>query len=290
MLHFLVNPASNGGSGEKVFAAAEQKLLASGVSYDVFRSSAKGEIAARARALTEAGEKELIAVGGDGTLNEVVCGLADPEGVILGLLPAGTGNDFADAAGIPVGAAALDLILNGEPLPTDYLECGVTRSINIAGMGIDVDIIERCERKKRGGARSKYFRSLLVSLLTFGAVTMEIETEGKKETRNALLAAICNGTTFGGGIPICPEAKLDDGKIDLVVIDCPKRWKYPYYLTLLKRGKILTRSFAHHILCDSVRIVPETRRNAQYDGELIQVDALEARIVSGKLKMYRGSK
>ncbi len=288
MLHLLVNPNSSRGMGEKVLAAAEERLRAEQVGYDVFRSSARGETERHVRALTEAGEGDLVVVGGDGTLNEVVRGLFDPSTVRLGLLPAGTGNDFAAAAHIPAGVAALDLILGGEPKYTDYLECGNGfRSINIAGLGIDVDILERCERKKHGGAKSKYFRSLLVSLLKFRAVEMEVEADGEKSTHRALLAAACNGNMFGGGIPICPPASLDDGKLDLVVVDCPNRIKVPYYLILLMKGKLLTRSFAHHIPCTEARILPRTGGNVQYDGELAPTGGLDVRVVSGKLKVYR---
>ncbi len=288
MLHLIVNPTSSKGQAEKILAEAEKKLQSEGVEYDVFRSTRRGEIAEHVRSLTEEGEHTLIAVGGDGTLNEVVRGISDPARVILGLIPAGTGNDFAATARIPEGAEAVDLILHSEPKFTDYLECGITRSINIAGLGIDVDILERCERKKHGGAKSKYYRSLLVSLMKYKAMKMKVVVDGEEREHSSLLAAVCNGTMFGGGIPICPPAVLDDGKLDLVIVDCPKRWKLPYYLTLLKKGKILTRSCSHHTLCSSVTIVPERKGNVQYDGELLPAEQLEARIVTDTLRMYRG--
>lgn len=288
MLHLIVNPNSSKGKAEKVLAEAEKKLQSEGVEYDVFRSTRRGEIAEHVRSLTEEGEQVLIAVGGDGTLNEVVRGIADPARTILGLIPAGTGNDFAATAGIPEGAEAVDLILHSEPKFTDYLECGNARSINIAGLGIDVDILERCERKKHGGAKSKYYRSLLVSLMKYKAMKMKVVVDGEEREHSSLLAAVCNGTMFGGGIPICPPAVLDDGKLDLVIVDCPKRWKLPYYLVLLKKGKILTRSCSHHTLCSSVTIVPERKGNVQYDGELFPAEKLEARIVTNTLRMYRG--
>ena len=229
-----------------------------------------------------------IAMGGDGTLNEVVCGISDPARTTLGLIPAGTGNDFATAAKIPFGLAALGLILRGEPKPTDYLECGGgMRSINIAGMGIDVAILRRCERM-RGSAKSKYFRSLLATLCTYRGVHMKIVADGVQTECKALIAAACNGSRFGGGIAICPPAALDDGKLDLVVIECPKRYKIPYDLVKLKGGKVLSLPPARHILCDAVEIVSAEECGTQFDGELRDSDKLSARVVRGGLRMYRG--
>lgn len=286
MLHFILNPKAHGGS-EELFATLDARLRTSGVPYTWFRAEKMGDIEEYVGAIG-AGET-VIAVGGDGTLNIVLRALQDPASVTLGLIPAGTGNDFAAAAGIPVGAAALDLILNGTPKYTDYLECGNgLRSMNIAGLGIDVDILERCERKKKNGKKASYFKSLLASLCKFKALKMLVTADGESTEYRALIAAACNGRQFGGGIPICPPAVIDDGKLDLVVIECPKRIKLPYYLVLLMKGKVLTRSVSHHILCEEVRIVPENAGSVQLDGELVPAGELDVRVVSGKLKMYRG--
>ena len=112
MLHLIVNP--NTKKSHKVLAAAENLLKERGAEYDVFRSEKKGDIRREVARLTEEGETTVVAVGGDGTLNEVLAGIVDPARTILGLIPAGTGNDFASAAHIPYGEKAV-----GSPnLPT----------------------------------------------------------------------------------------------------------------------------------------------------------------------------
>ena len=286
MLHIIANPNAKRGK-KSCLSAVEERLEARGAEYEFYFSERRGHAAELAAEISRAGEGVLVAMGGDGTLNEVVCGMQNFD-VPLGLIPAGTGNDFAEAAGIPYGAKAVGL-LDTAPKFTDFLECGNgRRSINIAGLGIDVDILERCEKKKHGSARSKYYRSLLAALLRYRGVDVEITADGKTETRHALIAAACNGTQFGGGIKFCPPAVLDDGKLDLVYVDQPARIKLPYYLTKLKAGKILSLAPAHHLLCEEVRIVPAKRGSVQYDGEIFPADELHARIVTGKLKMYRG--
>lgn len=289
MLNFIVNPGALRGKNRRLIEKIGERLRERGTEHRFFYSLKAGDAVKYAKSLTEAGETEIVAVGGDGTLNEVLCGLRDPSCVTLGLIPAGTGNDFAGAVHIPKGLKALDYILNGEPTAIDYIECGGgRRSINIAGLGIDVDILKRCARKKVGGRRGKYFASLLASLCTYRGLELEVAVHGETAHYNALLAVVCNGSQFGGGIPICPAAAADDGVLDLLVVDCPKRAKIPGELLQLMRGKMLTRPISHHILCDSAVIRPVRREVVQYDGELYEADALEATLVSGKLHMYRG--
>lgn len=290
MLNIIVNPQALRGKGKRLLEKIERRLKDEQVSYQILRSGRKGAIGEFARCLTQKGQRRLVAFGGDGTLNEMVTGLVDPEECEIGLIPAGTGNDFAASAGIPSGMAALELILNGEAKPTDYIQFDDgKRSINIAGLGIDVDILQRCARKKIGGRRSKYFFSLLASLCRYRKLRLGVTVNGEYKEYDALIAALCNGKQFGGGIPFCPEAVIDDGMMDLMVVDCPKRGKIPAELLKLMRGKILNLPITHHILCEEACIAAVPRENvtAQYDGELMECERLHAKLVSGKLKMFR---
>ena len=146
MFHLIAKPLK--GKRKKLLDETEAKLRAAGVEYDLTVTARKGEAGELAEGFSHEEDPTIVVVGGDGTLNDVVCHL-DPARCKLGLIPAGTGNDFAAAAKIPNGIAALDLILNGTPKQTDYIQFpGGIRSLNIAGIGIDVDILLRCERSK----------------------------------------------------------------------------------------------------------------------------------------------
>ena len=287
MLHLIVNP--NTKKSEKVLAEAEAVLKSRGAEYDVFRSAALGDIPREVARLTSEGETTVVAVGGDGTLNEVLRGIVNVENTVLGLIPAGTGNDFAAAAGIPYGAEAVGLLLDSPPKFTDFLDCGEgRRSLNIAGLGIDVDILERRERKKAEGKKMSYFSSLLRSLIKYKPVRMKIRADGVEKDYSVFIAAACNGSQFGGGIPICPPAVIDDGKIDLIAVDCPKKIVLPIYLLKLMRGKLHKNKIYHRVLCEEAEIYPEGTESVQLDGELFPATSLKVRLVSGKLRMYRG--
>ena len=286
MLNVIVNQQAR--RVEKLVAKTEERLTAAGVAYRVFYTDKPGAAMKYARSLSAAGGTEFLVVGGDGTVNEVLSGLTDPAACTLAMLPAGTGNDFAAAAGIPVGLRALDLYFNGVPRPVDYIECGTRRSMNIAGTGIDVEILRRCQRMKHGTNKGKYFRALVACLLRYRGTKVRVTVNGETREYTALIAAVCNGTRLGGGIPLCPPAKIDDGQLELVIVDCPPLRTLVPELVRLMRGKLLTRPIAHHIPCSGAVIEGEGNIFVQYDGEICEEGALNARIVGGALKLYRG--
>ena len=286
MLNVIVNQQAR--RVEKLVAKTEERLTAAGVVYRVFYTDKPGAAMKYARSLSAAGGTEFLVVGGDGTVNEVLSGLTDPAACTLAMLPAGTGNDFAAAAGIPVGLRALDLYFNGVPRPVDYIECGTRRSMNIAGTGIDVEILRRCQRMKHGTNKGKYFRALVACLLRYRGTKVRVTVNGETREYTALIAAVCNGTRLGGGIPLCPPAKIDDGQLELVIVDCPPLRTLVPELVRLMRGKLLTRPIAHHIPCSGAVIEGEGNIFVQYDGEICEEGALNAKIVSGALKLYRG--
>ena len=286
MLNVIVNQQAR--RVKKLVAKTEERLTAAGVAYRVFYTDKPGAAMKYARSLSAAGGTEFLVVGGDGTVNEVLSGLTDPAACTLAMLPAGTGNDFAAAAGIPVGLRALDLYFNGVPRPVDYIECGTRRSMNIAGTGIDVEILRRCQRMKHGTNKGKYFRALVACLLRYRGTKVRVTVNGETREYTALIAAVCNGTRLGGGIPLCPLAKIDDGQLELVIVDCPPLRTLVPELVRLMRGKLLTRPIAHHIPCGGAVIEGEGNIFVQYDGEICEEGALNARIVSGALKLYRG--
>lgn len=289
MLNFIVNPRALLGKGKDLLKKIEARLKEVGKAFQFILTQAKDEATEIARRLTEAGERKIIAVGGDGTMNEVLAGLANPSECTFGLIPAGTGNDFASSANLPSCDKALDYIVNGEAKPTDYIQFDDgRRCLNIAGLGLDVDILLRCEKSKISFQKIKYFKALLSSLAHYRGCKIRVEANGEVTEHNAFIAAVCNGKQLGGGIPLCPVAKIDDGKMDLVVVDYPKRSKILGALIKLMQGKILTVPFAHHILCDRAEVFPETESFAQYDGEIYPISTFGATLVPGGLMMYRG--
>ena len=166
MLNIILNPNSGEGKKRKLQRAALECFRARGQALRVFETEKTGQAIHLAHDLTQEGEGDVIVVGGDGTLHEVVNGFTNFDKCALGLIPTGTGNDFAAAAGIPLDPVkAADLIVDSQPQYTEYMQMpqGV-RGINAVGTGIDVEILQRCRSSKILRGRFQYLISLIISL------------------------------------------------------------------------------------------------------------------------------
>ena len=287
MYCIIVNPNAGKGKGKKNLKTALKLFSERGAEYSVFETTRAGAAKEFSQRLTASGEKEIIVVGGDGTLHEVLNGLSDPSSCRLGLIPSGTGNDFAAAAGLPSNAAqAAEIILSGETKETDFLCVGGVRCMNVGGLGMDVDVLVRCKKGRFVKGKIKYLLSLLQSLFTFKGYEIEIESGERRETHKALIAVACNGTQIGGGIRICPASVIDDGKIDVMAVECMGKAQIVKAFLYLMKGKVLDYPAAEHFLCERVKIVPSLPCTVQLDGELYDGLEFDARIERG-LKMYR---
>ncbi len=287
MYHIILNPVAGKKKALKNLSKVEKILTAREIPYQTHMTTAAHDGTDIAAKLTARGERDILVLGGDGTLHEVLNGIADPSCCRLGLIPSGTGNDFAGKIGLPLDAEkALEIILAGEAKPTDYLLVGGVRCMNVGGMGMDVDVLERCKKGKLKG-KIKYLLSLIRSLFAFKGLPVQIESDGVNEKHAALIAAACNGTQFGGGITICPVAEVDDGKIDVVVVDCigGKIKIIKAFLQLMK-GKILQYPATTHFRCEKVTFTPDSPCTLQLDGELYQGVRFEVTLGKG-LQFFR---
>lgn len=289
MIKIILNPKSGGGKVKKVFEKIKPILDEKKVEYVVYETEKEKQAIYLANELTKEGACDIVVIGGDGTLNEVVNGFSNFENCRLGLIPAGTGNDFATGANIPKDpVAALDLILNGEAKYTDYMQMDAgVRGINIIGTGIDVEILQRCKRSKILKGKLQYLISLIISLLKFKNYKVTAKFNGKEKEYQALIACVGNGCMFGGGIRMCPKAQIDDNKLDFVVADGVKRRKIPGAFIKLMKGRILEQDFTRFENVERVEVYPEKKFIMNVDGELYEDLEFKVSIVKNKLMMYR---
>lgn len=286
MYHVIFNPVAGKKKSSKNLRVVEQMLTERGIAYELHQSREVHDVEKITRRLTEAGETEFIVLGGDGTLNEVLNGLSNPSVCTIGLIPSGTGNDFAERRGISLNPEkAMLRILDGEAQPVDYIDVSGTRCMNVAGLGIDVDVLERCNRGRLKG-KMKYLMSLIKSLFAFKGYRVKIVSEGREETHDVLICAACNGSQFGGGIKICPPAKEDDGLMDVIVVDLiGGKWKIIKAFIELMKGRIIEYPLTTYFRCEKVEFLPENKCPIQLDGELFTDHAFEAKICKG-LRFY----
>lgn len=289
MYNLIANPRSGGGKKRKILERVVERLETLKKPYRVFETEKEKQAIFLTRELTSEGEGDIIVVGGDGTLHEAVNGFTNFEKCNLGLIPAGTGNDFAAAAKIPSDPdAALDLILNGQPKPTDFMQMDSVRGINVIGTGIDVEILKRCRASKILRGKFQYIISLIISLFKFKNYKMHTVAGGTENDYSALIACVGNGRQIGGGIRMCPEACMDDGLLDFVVCTDVKKSHIPAAFVKLMQGKILKENFTRFVRSEKVEVFPEKKLTVQVDGELYDDLTFKVKVVKGKLMMYRG--
>ena len=286
MYYVISNPTAGKRGNKYCLELATKVFDAHGVKYEVYETTHRGEAQDIAKKLTSNGATELVVVGGDGTLHEVLNGIQNPTECKVGLIPAGTGNDFADAMKLPRDPEkAAEIILKGETKETDYLDVDGTRCMNIAGMGIDVDILEGCQRGRMKG-KAKYFISLLRTMFKFKGMQVTYQKDGQEVSENVLITAVCNGSQFGGGLKVCPNAVIDDGKMEVVVVRHIKGvFKLLRALLTLMKGKITEYHMTSHFYAEEIK-VSAPPCTIQLDGELYSGLAFNAKIHSG-LKFYR---
>lgn len=286
MINIIVNPKANGKKAAKIAKKVDIYLTGKEVEHAFFYTDAPRHAIKLAEELSKTSDT-IVALGGDGTINEVLNGL-DTEKVKFGIIPSGSGNDFIAAAGIPQNPIeAVDLILSGEAKPTDYMVCGGVRGLNIIGTGIDVDILKRCKKSKILRGKLQYVISLVISLIKFRFYKFYICKGEEKIEKEALIACVGNGHRLGGGIRMCPEAKIDDGELDFVIAGKLKKRKIPHAFVKLMQGKILEQDFTSFERCEHVRLEFDKPVTIQVDGELYDGLDFDLSIVKSGIKIYR---
>ena len=287
-MDIIINPKANGGKALKSLEKVKKILERRGVSYCVYETKEPKDGIKIAAELSQKGSKLIVAMGGDGTINEVLNGI-DTRKSAMGIIPCGSGNDFVASANIPLDEEkAVDLILTESPKPTDYMVCGGIRGLNIIGTGIDVDILKRCKNSKILKGKLQYVVSLLISLIKFKFYKFEIVGKnGEKTEKEALIACVGNGTRFGGGIRMCPKAIIDDGKLDFVIAGKLKKIRIPGAFLKLMKGKILEQDFTSFSLEENVKILFDKPVTIQIDGELYDGIDFVLSIEKGGLNLIR---
>lgn len=290
MIDFIVNPSAGGEKGKKILKtmnAVQHRLMERGVAYSLHYTAKKGHATLLTDELIKKGATDIVVVGGDGTLHEVINGFSNFDNVNMGIIPCGTGNDFASALGIPFDPEkAVDLIVDGKAKHTDFMQMPGVRGLNVIGTGIDVDVLKRYAKLKRK-TKFGYTMSLVKTLLKFKYYKFTSVVNEVEEEHHAFIAAIANGYRYGGGIKICPTASATDGMLDFVTIDSMAKLKIIGAFVKLKKGKADKIRQYTHTQAEKVVIKTDGPCTVNVDGELYENIPFEVEIVKNALKVYR---
>ena len=287
MLHFIANIKSGKGRGKK----ALQKICAycdkNNLAYTAHITKEPKHATRIAAALCENGAQTIVAVGGDGTFSEVLNGITTKE-TAVGFIPAGRGNDYARAAHLNLNPVeALKDILRGTIIYTDFIESSGSRCLNVAGTGLDVAVLERVQGKS---GKISYLKSLIWCVRHFTPYVLDITVNGATTRHECIMAGVCNGTSFGGGIKVSPASKIDDGLLDVIIMRLPQNGKIMPALLKFTKGRHLEMEYTTHIVCERVTVTPANPENPypiQFDGEIQYGKTLSCAVVKGGLKTFK---
>ena len=220
----IVNPLSGAGAtpdvaGRRV-AFLERRFADAGVAGRVYLTERGGHARELARAAIDRGAAQVIAWGGDGTINEVASTLAGSR-TVLGIIPAGSGNGFANELGLPSEPGlAIATALQGRTRTIDGGEFDGRFFFNIAGTGIDAVVAERFNARALGRrGLLPYVRIALREAFRYRGAHYRVVLDGETIVTNAMLIAFANGREYGNRIRIAPGAKLDDGKLEAIIVE-----------------------------------------------------------------------
>ncbi|MCH5166053.1 MAG: diacylglycerol kinase family lipid kinase [Clostridiales bacterium] len=284
-MDIIANVKSGKGKGAKCLSAVTSYLDEHGIQYNVHVTERVGHGKELASELCNSGATTLVALGGDGTFHEVLNGI-DFDKARLGLVPAGRGNDFA----IGTKAASLDPvkaiadIVRGEHKELDYIQVGDKRCLNVAGTGMDVDVLLKTANSHN---KLTYTASLFRCLLKFKPYHVEVTTNGETKEYDCIMVGVCNGSQFGGGIKLSPFSVADDGTLDLMIVEKPKRTPTIFVMPKFVKGKLTNKPYYHLVKCEAVHI--KTPAPVELDGEIYYDLDFDAHVVKGGVKTFAAS-
>ena len=233
---FIINPVAGNGYAKTLEPKIEEMIEKHGVNASIVFTKNRGHGAEIAKEYYNDGVKNIIAVGGDGTINEIAGSLKDAKEVTIGIVPAGTGNDFIQILGFPnrFEEEHWDTLFNKPTIEMDMGICNNQAFFNGMGLGFDAQVAaenytEPGEVKK--GGKSKYWYQIIKTLLFYREKKMKVLSTQNPEESDCFINTVSIGRRFAGDFYLTPKAIANDGLLDVCMIE---------KLTLLQRLKILT--------------------------------------------------
>ena len=215
----LVNPTAGKGRGARLIAPIGAVLRDGGVEVEVVVGRNGDEAFDLLRDRVARGVDGVVAVGGDGLVNIALQVLGGTH-VPLGIVPAGSGNDIARALGLDPTRpdAAAGHVVAGRTRSIDLGRASGRWFAGVLGSGFDSMVNERANRMAWPNGRSRYNLAIVAELRTFRPVPFVLDLDGERWETPAMLVAVGNGSSYGGGMRVCPDARLDDGLLDVTVV------------------------------------------------------------------------
>ena len=289
---FIINPAA--GSRDQTDSYRKkitQSCEARGLDYTIAVSAAPGNCAELAKQAAQTGEEyRIYACGGDGTLNEVVSGVAGYDNVAVTAFVGGSGNDFVRLFSEPAAFRDLEQLLDAEEATFDLIRCNDDYSLNICSVGLDARIGTDVSNYKRlpllSGFRA-YAVSTLVNVLRGISEHYVVEVDGQRIDGRKTMICVCNGRFYGGGFNPVPEADPADGKLEVLLVKDVSLLQVAAVVGKYKNGLYVQYpDLIRHITTDRIKIICDKPSQINLDGELRTAEVVDIRLADEKIRFF----
>lgn len=282
---FIVNPVSGKGNGRRLMQSISKNALTSAEPVTVF-TSAKGDAGKFVKAGLEDGVSKFVAVGGDGTVNEVASALVHTKG-ILGIIPNGSGNGLSRHLKIPGKVSeALDIISEGIVMEIDYGLLDRQPFFCVSGTGFDARI-GHVFASLEGRGFLTYAKAVTMEYFRYKPKKYRLTIDGKKKIkRRAFLITFANASQYGNNAYISPNANVCDGLLDVCIMRPFHIFRSIELLYSLFGKKLDKSNLLEIIRCREVELVQKKARAVHYDGEPAKAGKkIHVKMVGGGLKV-----
>jgi diacylglycerol kinase (ATP) len=304
----IVNPVAGADQGEQWLPDLETRLRSISGTLSVAVTEGPGDAERAARQAAEAGCAHVFVAGGDGTLNEVVNGLTAVDRgsspPVIGLVPLGTGNDFAAALGIPTDVnEALEVLQARRAVAVDLCRMNDRRFVNVSAGGFIGEVSERTtDRLKTVAGRLAYLVAGAQAILEGEPFTVDLDfagdardlTDDRKPVSHLRLElltfAVCNAQLIGGGKPVGPYAAFDDGLLDVCLVEAMPIVEFLGVLRQVTDGRHVEDERVHYIRTSAMTLASDRSIKVNTDGEVVEATSCQYSLRPGALHFFAGER
>jgi diacylglycerol kinase (ATP) len=293
----IVNPASGGGRALRAEAEVASLLVARGYGATFVHSKSSEDIRELAARAAADGFRMVVALGGDGAFHHLVEGIRGTD-VVAGFFPAGNGNDIARSLGIPRDpVTAADAFLRGQPRAVDlvcvrFSDGSMAHFMGAGGMGLDAEAAHLANTRFRAwpGA-SRYLAGAFTIFFRAPPLNVSVEMDAACWSGRALFVAVANATSYGSGVRIAPQAEMDDGLLDVVIVGDVGLLRLVEAIPMvLTTGDLRGFPEVTRYRCRRVALRADRAARVHGDGEALGVAPAEFEILPGAIRVMVGGK
>lgn len=278
---FIVNPVAGKGKTLGLIPEIKQYCESNNYEYEIVTTECPGHATEIAQVNSAAQNLRIYSVGGDGTLNEVLNGMAG-SGSSLAAFPSGTGNDFIRSIiGADIPKDLIKSTVEGTERLIDYAKVNEKYFINITSLGFDAEVAYQSGHYKKlpfVTGKMAYILGIFSSIIACSNHHMEIKVDGTLMSGKSLLAAVGNGNFYGGGMLALPDARIDDGLFDICHVEAMKRTKILKLFPKYMKGQHASIKGVHFYRGKKVEITVDKPIPMNLDGEIIIIQKAEFEI------------